>query len=165
MLWAFGGDKEAPVIWGYNLPKALGSIIYYMRIGASKEDLEFMRDNFRGTDPMLGPGSSIDEMLNHPAMKMNLREYREYQCPESKDGRLLRELVEGHKGMPLIKAPRLMFKKDGKLHIVIGGKDTEEMANYIALHWGDVEWYKTVKSDGNLQLVKGIPGYLSRQTG
>ena len=166
MMWKFDGDEQPrPVIWEYNLPKLLGSIVYFMRIGATKEDLEFVRDNFRGTDPMLGPGSSIDDMLNHPAMKMNLKEYREYQCPESKDGRLLRTLVEGPNSKPLIKAPRLMFKKDGKLHIVIGGKDTEEMTSYISQEWGEVEWYKTVKSNGNLKLVKGIPGYLSRQTG
>lgn len=162
-LWAIDG-KEKPVCWGYNLPKVLGSVIYYMRIGATKGDLEFMRDNFRGTDPMLEEGTAED-LLNHPAMKMNLKEYRDYQNPESKDGRLLRTLVEGQKQAPLIKAPRLLFKKDGTLHVVIGGKDTKEMTDYIALKWGEVEWYKTVKSNGNLQLVKGIPGYLSRQTG
>ena len=161
MMWTFGEDRTpTPVIWNYSLPKILGSVIYYMRIGASKGDLEFMRDNFRGTNPMLEAGSSLNDMLNHPAMKMNLKEYRDFQCPESKDGRLLRTLVEGQKQVPLIKAPRLIFKKDGTLHIVIGGKETKEMTNYIALKWGDVEWYKTVKSNGNLKLVKGIPGYL-----
>lgn len=164
MMWPFDG-KERPVCWGYNLPKMLGSIIYYMRIGASKEDLEFMRDNFRGTDPMLGEGATVQELLDNPTMKMNLKEYRDFQCPESKDGRLLRTLVEGQKQIPLIKAPRLLFKKDGYLHVVIGGKDTQEMTDYIASKWGEVEWYKTVKSNGNLKLVKGIPGYLSRQTG
>ena len=168
MMWLPEGKEkgqEVPVCWGYNLPVKLGSLLYYMRIGATKVDLEFVRDNFRGTDPKLGEGATVQELLDNPTMKMTLSEYRDYQNPESKDGRLLRTLVEGRKQTPLIKAPRLLFKKDGVLHVVIGGKETKEMTDYISQKWGEVEWYKTVKSNGNLKLVKGIPGYLSRQTG